>query len=249
MDSHESNEDLIRKIIYYVVNYEVESGKKFPDSNWWTINLVDGYYIQHPREMFYDGAGMHPDFYAWVSILANRRVRLRDIQRTIYEIMRAFRLNHPRIIREDIEETRSNIESIKRFHTHQEPEWLNSLDSLDSRMLYHNLSLKLRQLEKIEEKLVSTIEKAIDKAVKGHHGPARLIGHMTGLEDYKIESGYYNPEEHFAQQLLERIPDLLSQGIGYEQFLTGIDPIGYQLFTYIQYHPELVSRIQEAFQL
>lgn len=191
---------------------------------------------------------MHPDFYAWVSILANRRVRLRDIQRTIFDIIVAFRSNNPRMIRQDIEHTRDNIESIETFHSHQEPEWLNSPDSLSSRMSYHNLLIKLKQLEKIEKKLVSTIEKAIDKAVWGHHGPARLIGHMAGLEDYKMESSY-NQEEHFAQQLLERIPDLLSQGIGYEEFLTGIDPIGYQLFSYIQHRLDLVNRVQEAFQL
>lgn len=261
MDSNESTEDLIRKVIYYVINYEVESGRTFPDSTWWMVNLVDGYYIEHPREMFfYESVGQHPEFYHWVSILANRRVNLRNIKNAIYTIMNAFRSNNLSEIQEKIRETREEIEFYNRhvLYEHEQPEdeyvpisVANILRSEEEKRYYNQLLIQLRQLEKIEKKNRIRVEKMIETLSRkiGQYDPVRLIGHMVGLEEYKMEP-YLNQEDRFEQQLLAHISDLVMQGITYEQFVYNpqLDPVSYQLFEYIRHDPERVQRIYSAFQ-
>ena len=257
MDSNESTEDLIRKVMYYVINYEVESGR-FPDSNWWTVDLVSGYYIEHPSEIFY-GSEQHPEFYSWVSILANRRVNLRNIQKAIYTIMNAFRSNDLSEIQKKIRETREQIDFLNRHVLYQQPEDENeyvpisvaNILHLEQEKIYYNqLLIQLRQLEKIENKIKIQVEKLIEKlSHKVGQDSIRLIGHMVGLEEYKMEP-YLSQDDRFEQQLLAHISDLVIQGIGYEQFVYNpqLDPVAYQLFEYIRHDPERVQRIYSAFQ-
>lgn len=96
LESQDSNLELMTKVIQFLVDYEKTNGEEFPNTSWSTTSLIPNYYISDPHELYYDWVEIYPNFFKWVSILANRRVNLRDIYHSVRRI---------RIFRQKIQQT------------------------------------------------------------------------------------------------------------------------------------------------
>lgn len=203
MESEESTEEIIRKVIYYLVDYESKTGH-------------------------YPAVIEFPELHNWITILSNRKVNWWLLDRAITNLITD---------KYDAEEIIQKISNARYI--------LREFDPTD--IDYIVASIELEILENQLRQLTSISEQAIDKAVMGHHGPARLIGAMIGLNEYKHESGSIELER-FEQQLLNNIPDMVSRGIRYNAFLNGADWNASELYRFIQHRPESVSRVRLAFE-
>ena len=237
MDSNESTEDLIRKVIYFILNYELENNEPFPNRSWCTVNLVNGYYIKNPRDIFYDWVDIHPKFFTWVSVLANRRIDLWSLCQTI-QLLDA---NTLRELNEQISYVREAINEYDRYRNRSD---FDESDRETYNALYHQNLFALEILENKKQELSRSMEEMINKIIP-QHGPARLIGSMMGLDEYKHESGSIE-EKDIEEQLLKYIPELVDRGIRYDAFRT--DWHANELYQYIQHRPQILSLVHLAFE-
>jgi hypothetical protein len=241
MDSNESTEDLIRKVMYFILNYEIEHNQPFPNTSWFTTDLVKGYYIKNPSDMYYDWVDHYPEFFTWVSVLANRRVNLYSLYKTI----RSLNTNNIRELNEQISDVRETINQYDYHRNHSEFD--SEFDRESYNALYHQNLFALEILENKRQDLITSMENAIYKMTMGQHGPSRLIGAYADLGEYKHDANE-SDEDRFLRQLLNYIPELVDRGIGYEAFMDGADWQAIDLYRYIQHRPEMVEKVYLAFQ-
>jgi hypothetical protein len=105
----------MKKVICFLLGYHAEHGKFFPNTSWSTTNLCNGYYIRDPRDLFYDWVDAYPDFFIWVSVLANRRVNLRGIYHSVCRIIRAKGEKDLRIVSKWRDGIQEEIKSLEKF--------------------------------------------------------------------------------------------------------------------------------------
>ena len=89
MNSEASNKELLKNVVDFLVKYWLEHNEHFPNTSWSTTLLVQGYQIKDPRELYYDWVDTYPEFFTWVSILANRGLNLRGIYHSVNRIIEA----------------------------------------------------------------------------------------------------------------------------------------------------------------
>lgn len=234
MDSEldESIKDLIRKVMYYVINFEIETGQNFPDMGWYEVNYA-------------------PEFFVWVSNLENQGIDTQMIQDKINRVMKMHRSKNLKKLQEDIQVLREKVDFYKRYAQYDQDYVMLEVELKELEKMENSW---LKEVEKIRKNVEDIIEKLIPKT---GHDPMKVIESMIGsslgkeyginiveFDDYKVAPTY---TESLEQQFLSHIPNLAMRGINFEQFVSNpeVDLEAYDLFARIP--DPYKERIRSAF--